>query len=147
MVRKGLILLAAVLTLGACESEPDVVITDEDADVAEEETVEVPETPLEAVDECSEVSAAEGAPAGVTMMDNFYEPNCVAVSSTQPITLTNAGNLDHTFTVGDGDIDIEVEPGDDTTTDETGTDLAAGTYRFFCRYHEADGMVGTIVVE
>jgi hypothetical protein len=32
--------------------------------------------------ECAEVSAAEGAPAPVTMMDNFFDPNCFAVSST-----------------------------------------------------------------
>jgi hypothetical protein len=79
VLRNLALVLVAVLTLAACESEPDVVITDEDADVAEE-TVEVPETPLEEIDECAEVSAAEGAPAGVTMMDTFFEPNCVAVS-------------------------------------------------------------------
>jgi plastocyanin len=146
--KKLLLVLIASLSLFACQEEPDVVITGEDAEVVEEDDEnEVAETPLEEVDECSEASAAEGAPAGITMSDNFFEPPCVAVSSTQPITLTNAGNLDHNFTVEEGDFDIDVEPGGDVTTDEVGTDLAAGVYKFYCDFHQADGMVGTLVVE
>lgn len=148
MPKKLLIVLVAALALFACESEPDVVITDEDAEVVEEvDENEVAETPLEEVDECSEASAAEGAPVGLTMSDNFFEPPCIAVSSTQSITLANAGNLDHNFTVEEGDYDIDVEPGEEATTDEVGTDLAAGVYKFYCDFHQAAGMVGTLVVE
>ncbi len=147
MLRKLSIVVVASLALFACETEPDVVITDEDAEVVEETDEEIAETPLEEIDECSEASAAEGAPAGITMSDNFFEPPCVAVSSTQPITLTNAGNLEHNFTVEDEDFDIDVDPGGEVTTDEVGTDLAAGVYKFYCEYHQAEGMVGTLVVE
>lgn len=149
MPKKLLIVLVASLSLFACaEDDPDVVITDEDAEVVQEdEENEVAETPLEQVDECSEASAAEGAPVGLTMSDNFFEPPCIAVSSTQAITLANAGNLDHNFTVEEGDYDIDVEPGGEETTDEVGTDLAAGVYKFYCDFHQADGMVGTLVVE
>ncbi len=147
MLRKLSIVLVAALALFACEQEPDVVITDDATVVEETDENEVAETPLEEIDECSEASAAEGAPAGITMSDNFFEPPCVAISSTQPITLTNAGNLDHNFTVENGDFDIDVEPGGDVTTDEVGTDLAAGVYKFYCDFHQADGMVGTLVVE
>ena len=139
-----LVLLSiGVLALGACRAEVDVG-DDPEAGPSPEQTAE---TPLEEVDECAEVSASEGAPAPVTMMDTFFEPPCLAISSTQQITITNAGNLDHTFTVADGDIDVVVEPGEEATTDETGTDLSAGTYRFICRFHEEAGMVGTLVVE
>lgn len=152
MLRKVLILLIAALSLVACsvdtgddeaedrddETTTTTEVGDEDAEVADDDA----ET-----DDCAESSAAEGAPVGVTMSDNFFEPPCIAVSSTQQITLANAGNSEHTFTVANGDIDIEVEPGEEATTDETGTDLAAGTYRFYCRYHESAGMVGTLVVE
>jgi plastocyanin len=146
--KKLLIVLVAALSLFACADEdPDVVITDEDAEVVQEDENEVADTPLEEVDECSEASAAEGAPVGLTMSDNFFEPPCIAVSSTQTITLANAGNLDHNFTVEEGDYDIDVEPGGEETTDEVGTDLAAGVYKFYCEFHQADGMVGTLVVE
>lgn len=148
MPKNLLIVLVAALALFACESEPDVVITDDDTEVVDEvDENEVAETPLEEVDECSEASAAEGAPVGVTMSDNFFEPPCIALSSTQTITLANAGNLDHNFTVEEGDYDIDVEPGGEETTDEVGTDLAAGVYKFYCDFHQADGMVGTLVVE
>jgi plastocyanin len=49
--------------------------------------------------------------------------------------------------VDGGDVDIDVEPGEEAETGEIGSDLAAGTYRSFCEYHEQQGMVGTIVVE
>ena len=148
MPKKLFIVLVAAFSLFACADEdPDVVITDDDADVVQEDENEVAETPLEQVDECSEASAAEGAPVGLTMSDNFFEPPCIAVSSTQTITLANAGNLDHNFTVEEGDYDIDVEPGGEETTDEVGTDLMAGVYKFYCDFHQADGMVGTLVVE
>jgi plastocyanin len=148
--KKLLVVLVTALSLFACADEdPDVVITDEDAEVVQEDDDdrEVAETPLEEIDECNESSAAEGAPVGVTMSDNFFEPPCIAVSSTQTITLTNAGNLDHNFTVEEGDYDIDVESGGEETTDEVGTDLTAGVYKFYCDFHQADGMVGTLVVE
>ena len=96
---------------------------------------------------CAEVSATEGAPAPVTMMDTFFDPLCVAVSSTQPLSLTNAGNLDHNLTVQGSDLSIDLAPGEDEETSEIGEFLRAGTHRFFCRFHEDEGMVGTIVVE
>jgi plastocyanin len=143
MLRRGSILLVALLSLAACGE--DTQLGNEGDEVDEPQAgIESPATNL---DDCAEVSAAEGAPAGITMMDTFFEPPCLAVSSTQEITLANVGNLEHNFSVADGDIDIDVEPGEEETTDEIGTDLAAGTYRFFCEYHEGQGMVGALVVE
>lgn len=149
VTKNVLVLLVAAFALAACgeelvpeaNDEPEVA-ADEDADEGVDEDT-VPEN----LDDCAEVSAAEGAPAGVTMMDSFFEPPCLAVSSTQQITLQNSGNLEHNFSVADGDIDVDVESGEEATTDEIGTDLAAGTYRFFCKYHENEGMVGALVVE
>jgi plastocyanin len=141
--RSLLVLVVGVLALAACEADVNVN-ADPTTGPSPERTAE---TPLEEVDECAEVSATEGAAAGLTMMDNFFEPPCLAISSTQAIAITNAGNLVHNFSVADGDVDIDVEPGDEEETDEIGTDLGAGTYRIFCKYHEADGMVGTLVVE
>jgi plastocyanin len=152
VLRKTFVVFVALFSLVACRGDADLANDpngpgDTEVGVDEETDPDAVETPIENLDDCSEASAAEGAPVGVTMMDTFFEPPCIAVSSTQTITLTNAGNLEHNFTVADGDIDIDVEPGEDQSTDEIGTDLAAGTYRFFCKYHEAQGMVGTLVVE
>ena len=136
-------LLVAALSLSACQG--DGIGNENNEAEGPQAGIESPAEPN--LDDCAEVSAAEGAPVGVTMSDNFFEPPCIAISSTQQISLTNAGNILHNFSVADGDIDVDVESGQEATTDETGTDLSAGTYRFYCKYHEGDGMVGTLVVE
>jgi plastocyanin len=83
----------------------------------------------------------------MTMMDTFFDPFCLAVSSTQPLTLTNAGNLDHNFTIPGTDLSIDLGPGEEEETSEVGEFVEAGTHRFFCRIHQDQGMVGSIVVE
>jgi plastocyanin len=147
MLRKILFVLLAALSLVACregdglEAEPGIEVNEED-----QGDEGASPSPLED-DDCAEVSAAEGAPAPVTMMDTFFEPPCFAISSTQTVALANAGNLEHNFSVAEGGIDVDVDPGEEAETDEIGTDLAAGSYRFFCEYHQGQGMVGTLVVE
>jgi plastocyanin len=126
-----LVLAAAILV--ACDALPD-------DDQPEAEPTETPTA-------CAEVSAAEGAPAPVTMMDTFFDPFCLAVSSTQAMTLTNAGNLDHNFTIQGTELSIDLGPGEEEETSEVGEFVEAGTHRFFCRFHEDQGMVGSIVVE
>ena len=96
-------LSAALLT--TCDDLPEV--GDEEPEAGPSPTIGADELD----EECPEVSAPEGAPAPVTMMDNFYEPNCVAVSSEQSVALTNAGNLDHNFTIQGTDVSFDVEPG------------------------------------
>lgn len=135
------LLAVAVMFLAACNDLPEV--GDEEPDAAPTATVD--QDTLD--DTCPEVSAPEGAPAPVTLMDNFFEPDCVAVSSEQSLTLTNAGNLDHNFTIQGTELSTDVGPGEDEETDEVGDYVEAGTFRFFCRFHEDAGMVGTIVVE
>jgi plastocyanin len=103
--------------------------------------------PRETPTACAEVSAPEGAPAPVTTTDTFFDPFCLAVSSTQAMTLTNAGNLDHNFTIQGTELSIDLRPGEEEETSEVGEFVEAGTYRFFCRFHEDQGMVGSIVVE
>lgn len=129
------LVLAAALLGAACgeEAEPQAEPTLE-GDVAPEE--------------CAEVSSSEGAPAPVTMKDTFFDPTCLAVSSTQALILDNAGNALHNFSMPEQGVDIDVEAGEDEETD-TFEDLGveAGTYSFVCKYHEAQGMVGTIVIE
>jgi plastocyanin len=135
-------LVLATVTLVACNDLPEV--GDDEPEAAPTATAGFQQD----LDEtCAEVSAPEGAPAPVTMMDNFFEPPCIAVSSEQGVALTNAGNQDHNFTIQGTDLSVDVEPGEDEETDEVGDEVGAGTYKFFCRFHEDAGMVGTIVVE
>ena len=144
MIRRtaALSLVVATVTLVACNDLPEV--GDDEPEAAPTATAGFQED----IDEtCAEVSAPEGAPAPVTMMDNFFEPPCITVSSEQGVALTNAGNQDHNFTIQGTDLSVDVEPGEDEETDEVGDEVGAGTHKFFCRFHEDAGMVGTIVVE
>src|SRR5918996_1125459 len=110
-----LVLAAALLgTSCAQDEDPEGASTTLEGDVAPEE--------------CAEVSASEGAPAPLTMKDTFFDPTCLAVSSTQALNLDNAGEALHNFSLPDQGVE-------------------AGTYRFECKYHLAQGMVGTIVIE
>jgi plastocyanin len=128
--------LATALLGAACgqEAEPEAGPTTLEGDVAPED--------------CVEVSASEGAPAPLTMKDTFFDPTCLAVSSTQAMSLTNAGNALHNFSIPEQGVDVDVEAGEEEETD-TFEDLGveAGTYRFVCKYHEAQAMIGTIVIE
>jgi plastocyanin len=127
----GVLLVAAVLA-GCGEDQTGL-----DPEAQEEETLA----------ECADVSAPEGAAAPLTMQDNFFEPLCLAVSSTQEITMTNAGTALHNFSIEDQGVDIDVEAGAEETTGPIEDLVRPGTFRFVCKYHEGQGMVGTLTVE
>jgi plastocyanin len=135
-------LLLATAALPACDGLPEL-----GEDEPEAAPTATPGLQQDLDETCADVSAPEGAPAPVTTMDNFFEPPCIAVSSEQSVAVTNAGNQDHNFTIQGTDLSVDVEPGEDEETEEVGDEVAAGTFKFFCRFHEDAGMVGTIVVE
>ena len=70
---------------------------------------------------CAEASSPEGAPAPVSLRDTLFEPNCLAVSSTQTFTLANTGHLLHNFSIRDTDVDIDVQPGEEVETEQIRT--------------------------
>lgn len=147
---KKLLIFASMLGLAATacqdvdvntEPTPDAVVTVTPEPDDDDDDIDVDATPTG----CAEVSSTDGAPAPVTMRDRFFEPNCLAVSSTQEFTLVNAGELLHSFTIRETDVDIDVEPGEQVETSDILSDFDAGTHDFFCKYHE--GMVGVITIE
>jgi plastocyanin len=62
---------------------------------------------------------------------------------TVSIELENTGSARHTFT-GDG-VDEEVAPGDGATVEVTLPD--SGSFDFFCRFHQGQGMEGSITTD
>ena len=71
-------------------------------------------------------------PAKITV----HQGDTITVSDTNPST-------PHTFTVTGTDIDVANDP---MSAQDVTIDLAPGTYPFICRYHEGQGMTGTLVV-
>jgi plastocyanin len=77
--------------------------------------------------------------------DGFaFSPSSLTVRRGQTITLDNAGDAPHTFTIADEGIDVTNNPGQ---VREVTVDLAPGTYAFVCRFHRDRGMKGTLTVE
>jgi plastocyanin len=89
-------------------------------------------------------SASGGGPATTTLTvrDNVFDPTAFTFSGTQ-ITLKSAGANLHNFSVEGQNVDDDIQPGE---TETESLELAPGTYTFFCKYHRALGMQGTITV-
>ena len=80
----------------------------------------------------------------VTQSDFRFTPSTPSVKSGATITVDNStDSTPHTFTVTGQSIDVTVEPG---TSTQVKVDLPPGTYPFVCRFHEAEGMTGTLTV-
>ena len=79
----------------------------------------------------------------VAMQDNVFVPSTLTVASGAELELENEGESEHTFTIEGESIDEELEPGDNANVT---VDLDPGTYDFFCEFHQAAGMTGTLTV-
>jgi len=88
------------------------------------------------------VEADGGDSLAVDLTDFVFSPDELEATAgeTVSIELENTGSASHTFT-GDG-VDEEVAPGDSATVEVTLPD--SGNFDFFCRFHEGQGMVGSI---
>jgi uncharacterized cupredoxin-like copper-binding protein len=77
-----------------------------------------------------------------------YEPTELTVAAGEPVTirLINGGTVEHDFTIDDPGFQLAVAVGE--TAEGTLTDLAAGTYQFYCTVpgHKENGMTGQLVV-
>lgn len=140
-VRKPTIALIALVALtgAACGGDaPDVVIVED-----QDPTTVVGETP----GECFVLTATDGAPASITMFDTYFEPACFSVSSTQSISLANAGDVEHNFSIRNTSVDLDLDPGEEITTEALGDVVDFGTFQYYCEYHETQGMVGVLTIE
>lgn len=76
-----------------------------------------------------------------------FTPKSVALGSgSHTITVHNAGELRHTFSINSIGEEVTVNPGQTKTL---AVNLAPGTYRYVCRVldHEGLGMRGTLLVK
>jgi plastocyanin len=81
-------------------------------------------------------------------LDDFYfEPTVLVGEPEQTINieLENEGQAPHTFTLDDGSVDEELQPGDKVEVDVGFPE--SGHLRFTCQFHAGDGMMGALSVE
>jgi plastocyanin len=80
----------------------------------------------------------------VTQANYTFTPSTPKVASGDRVTIENSTpDTPHTFTVDGENIDVTVAPG---TSQDVTIDLPAGTYPFFCSFHQSAGMTGTLTV-
>lgn len=97
-------------------------------------------------DEADIGSAATPSPqiVEVTAKDFSFVPAKLrgTVGAPIEITLKNAGQAAHTFTIDEFNVDTEVAPGEETTL--TVLPAEPGEFNYYCRFHEGRGMRGAI---
>lgn len=90
----------------------------------------------------------DGAAAAATVRatDFAFDPELIEVDQGEDaeITFVNAGNVAHSFTAEDLDVDVEAESGEEVSATFTAPDEDA-TIEYVCRFHPSQ-MRGEIVV-
>jgi plastocyanin len=82
-----------------------------------------------------------GATAALTVKDFAFDPSTVAVSSGEAtITVTNEGTVKHSFTLDDGSVSQDIEPGESASVSVS----VSADAPFHCKYHTQ--MTGTLTV-
>ena len=99
-------------------------------------------------------SSSGEAPANVQGMSTFavdannffFSPSALEGTAGQQLTLTmsNKGTTTHTFTIDSENIDVTLAPGQSQPVDVTFPQT--GSVEFYCKFHVASGMKGTLQV-
>jgi plastocyanin len=85
---------------------------------------------------CSSGSATCDPPTATTTVDiqnSTFSPGCVSAATGQTLTLHNADDTAHTFTVKGTGVDVKLDGGQ--TGEASLAGVAAGTYAVSCLYH------------
>jgi plastocyanin len=82
----------------------------------------------------------------LTAEDFSFTPDTIelGLGESLDINLNNDGDAAHTFTLDELHIDVEVPAGESVTVPLTAS--AEGEYNFYCKFHDAQGMVGALRV-
>ena len=92
-----------------------------------------------------DTSSADALPVTVTASDFKFSPDSMEGHATHTIevTLVNEGDVAHSFSIDDMDVDIEAAGGQEVTA--TFTPEETGTFEYYCKYHP-DQMTGKLKV-
>ena len=89
--------------------------------------------------------AAALVPLTLTAKEFSFDPSTPSVAGKRVrITFTNSGTVDHNLTIKSLRVNRDLKPGKSITV--VVTVKAGGSYPFYCEYHQAKGMTGTLKV-
>jgi plastocyanin len=109
------------------------------APVGAPQTSRPPASPEKSAQDCIDLTVEPAAL--IRMVDNRFDPDCLIVSSEQPLTIRNDGVSLHNLSVDfrkaltGSDLDIDVSSGEEINTDAVGRILKPGVLEIFCKYH------------
>jgi plastocyanin len=142
-MRRALIAVVALAALAtACSGGEETPSSPADSGTGSAATTGVPSPSLSIP---ASPTAPEGDTVTVTISDFAFDPPVVIASTDQSIELVNDGSALHNFSVDGTPIDVDVNPGETQTLAAPGSSFPAGTYTLFCKYHQAQGMVGALI--
>jgi plastocyanin len=87
-----------------------------------------------------------GPMAEIRELDFRFDPTTFAIRTDQGLSITNEGQATHNFSIEGADVDLDTSAGQSTNTEAIGGIATPGTYPFFCKFHRAQGMEGTVTV-
>src|SRR5262249_21949045 len=92
-------------------------------------------------------ASAAGGSISVSLGDFFFQPTFIDATpgSTLTVSLKNAGQNTHTFTIDGAGVDKQLSPGQSAQV--TVTVPKSGDLNFFCRFHRGSGMQGAIIAK
>jgi plastocyanin len=108
-------------------------------------TTPSPNPSPEIVVDCTDASL-EGAEVELVEDGFTFQPDCLILLGGQSLLIRNEDAAVHNLTIEGTDVDIDTQPGQESATEPIGTVIGAGRYRFFCRFHEVQGMEGELTV-
>ncbi|MEO7222432.1 MAG: plastocyanin/azurin family copper-binding protein [Devosia sp.] len=81
--------------------------------------------------------------AEVSLLDDRFEPRTITVAAGTRVTWLNRGRGWHSVAAFDGSFESgKISPGERYQFNFT----SAGTFRYLCKHHAMQGMIGTITV-
>lgn len=83
----------------------------------------------------------------IELHDDYFSPKEITIprGKKTKIWLKNKGMKEHTFTIEELDVDVELRPGVEKMVFLE--PQKGGTFELICRYHEKEGMVGKVHVQ
>jgi plastocyanin len=135
---------ALVFVLAACGDDGGSDSADDEGDTTSTDQPVTLDAPLN--DE-GQVDIGDDSTVDIDAVDNAFGPTFVKATSGSEVqvTIENAGDVTHTFTIDGQDVDVELQPGD--TSEATVTLPDGEALRFFCTIHESQGMQGAFYSE
>jgi len=93
-------------------------------------------------------SPTETASSDTTLVtqNSRFVPSELTISAGQEIQVQNKDtDREHNFSITSASIEKDIEGGENEDVDTS--ELATGTYDFFCKYHQSQGMTGKLTVQ